>query len=151
MGSARRAMVGLGATALLLAGLGVAAAQTGAEAAINSRTEPEVKRRQRTESQPVRSPAAVEVSPRAAENARATPATPATPASPGVSAATPAVPATPPSGLSHDAPDTAPSIGVVGHGREKSHAPSPAATPEPSTLLLMGTGLAGLWGLRRRK
>ncbi|MGH9347055.1 MAG: PEP-CTERM sorting domain-containing protein, partial [Vicinamibacterales bacterium] len=79
------------------------------------------------------------------------PAVPAPPASP---VAVEAVAATPAAGrtplaLSHDAPDTAPSVGVIG-GSDGS-GPSPAATPEPSTLLLMGAGLAGLYRLRRRR
>ncbi len=53
-------------------------------------------------------------------------------------------------GLSRDAPVTAPRVGVVGGGGA-STGPSPAATPEPSTLLLMGTGLAGLYRLLRRR
>jgi hypothetical protein len=53
-------------------------------------------------------------------------------------------------GLSQDAPEIAPSLGVVG-GRGGSSSPSPAATPEPSTLLLMGTGLVGLYRLRKRQ
>jgi len=52
-------------------------------------------------------------------------------------------------GLSQNAPEQAPTIGVLGPG--KSSGPSPAATPEPSTLLLMATGLAGLARLRRRR
>jgi hypothetical protein len=62
-------------------------------------------------------------------------------------------PAAMPPGLSGDAPDTAPSIGVVGGGKAhgRSRGGSPAATPEPSTLLLMGAGFAALYRLRRRR
>jgi hypothetical protein len=67
------------------------------------------------------------------------------PAGPSVTAAAPIAPP----GLSQDAPDVPPSLGVVG-ARGPSSGPSPAATPEPSTLLLMGTGLVGLYRLRKR-
>jgi hypothetical protein len=61
-------------------------------------------------------------------------------------------PAAMPPGLSKDAPDTAPSIGVAGgKAKGRSSGASPAATPEPSMLLLMGAGLAGLYQLRRRR
>jgi hypothetical protein len=144
-----RTTVGL-AVAVLLFGVASAHAQSGAEDAINSRTDPKA-RKSREAPVSVQAPVKVERSARAA-----TPATPATRAVPAASggAATPAVPATPatPSGLSGDAPDTAPTVGVVGRGHAKrGGGPSPAATPEPSTLLLMGAGLAGLYGLRRRK
>jgi hypothetical protein len=54
-----------------------------------------------------------------------------------------------PSGLSHDAPEAAPRIGVT--GRSGSPGPSAAPTPEPSTLLMMGVGLVGLYRMRRRR
>ncbi len=85
------------------------------------------------------------------------PANPARPSEPGPSPVAIAVvaetPAAMPPGLSADAPDTAPSIGVAGRGKAhgRSRSGSPAATPEPSTLLLMGAGLAGLYRLRRRR
>jgi hypothetical protein len=63
------------------------------------------------------------------------------PAAPAVAAAA--------SGLSHDAPAVPPTIGVV--GPDAGAGSSPAATPEPTTLLLMGTGIAGLYQLRRRR
>jgi hypothetical protein len=56
-----------------------------------------------------------------------------------------------PPGLSADAPEVPPSLGVAGGRGGSSSGPSPAATPEPSTLLLMGTGLAGLYRLRKRQ
>jgi PEP-CTERM motif len=55
-----------------------------------------------------------------------------------------------PPGLSQDAPDVPPSLGVV-EGSGASSGPSPSSTPEPSTLLLMGTGLVGLYRLRKRQ
>jgi len=61
-------------------------------------------------------------------------------------------PAAMPPGLSAAAPDTAPTMGVTGgkaHGRSRGS--SPAATPEPTTLLLMAAGLAGLYQVRRRR
>jgi hypothetical protein len=58
-------------------------------------------------------------------------------------------PAIAPLGLSQDAPEVPPSLG--GGARGSSSGPSPAATPEPSTLLLMGTGLVGLYRLRKRQ
>jgi PEP-CTERM motif len=58
-------------------------------------------------------------------------------------------PATAPLGLSQDAPEVPPSLGVGKGG--SSPGSSPAATPEPSTLLLMGTGLVGLYRLRKRQ
>jgi hypothetical protein len=65
---------------------------------------------------------------------------PAVPAQPGVAA---------PPGLSADAPEVPPNLGVVGGGGRPG--PSPASTPEPSTLLLMGTGVLGLYRLRKRQ
>ena len=44
-------------------------------------------------------------------------------------------------------PDTAPRVGVVGG----NSASSASATPEPTTMLLMGAGLAGLYSVRRRR
>ena len=60
-----------------------------------------------------------------------------------------AAPSTTPLGLSQDAPDVPPSLGGGKGG--SSPGSSPAATPEPSTLLLMGTGLVGLYRLRKRQ
>lgn len=84
--------------------------------------------------------------------AAASGSSPAAPASPAASSpATPAAPAYPPPAdgvtLSDDAPDAPPIIGVI--GGDQSNGPSP--TPEPSTMLLMGTGLAGLYRLSRRR
>ena len=70
------------------------------------------------------------------------------PAAPPAAPAVSAVPLAP--SLSQDAPEVPPSLGVVG-ARGASSGPSPAATPEPSTLLLMGTGLVGLYRLRKRQ
>ena len=100
-------------------------------------------------------PAAPEAAGPPASNPGARPSDPSPSGSAGAAvAATPApthaaAPASLPSGLSSDAPDTAPSIGVVG-GRSPG-GPSPAATPEPTTLLLMGAGLAGLYRLSRHR
>ena len=44
-------------------------------------------------------------------------------------------------------PTTAPTVSVVG-GNSGSSA---SATPEPTTMLLMGAGLAGLYSMRRRR
>jgi hypothetical protein len=144
----RIARVAIGvAVALLVGGLGSAMAQLGGENAINSRLDPKagrgVDKRPAAKAEPAR--AAVPATP-------ATPATaggPATPAAP----ATPAVPAAPlvPPGLSGAAPDTAPKVGVIGGGGGGKTGGSPAGTPEPSTLLLMGAGLAGVYKLRRRR
>lgn len=49
--------------------------------------------------------------------------------------------------LSDDAPDAPPAIGVIGGGESKG----PSPTPEPSSMLLMGAGLAGLYRLARRQ
>jgi hypothetical protein len=62
----------------------------------------------------------------------------------------PAPPAVASPGLSEDAPEVPPSLGVV-DGSGAASGPSPSATPEPSTLLLMGTGLVGLYRLRKRQ
>jgi hypothetical protein len=140
-----RVAIGL-AAALLVGGLGFAHAQTGAEDAINSRTEPKA-RKGVDRTRPTAAPE------RAVPATRAIPATPGGPDGP----ATPATPATPadpprplvPPGLSGHAPETAPNVGVIGGGSSKGS--SPAATPEPSTLLMLGAGLAGVYGLRRRR
>ena len=58
-----------------------------------------------------------------------------------------APPAAIPSRLSSDAPEGGPPFGSPGSKPGRA----PSATPEPSTLLLMGAGLAGLYGLRRRR
>jgi PEP-CTERM motif len=151
MGFAPRLTVGLAAIALLLGGLGSAAAQSGAEDAFNSRLEPQVKRRSADSRTTVKAAPAPTPDKRPVTVTRATPATPATPAVPGVSAATPATPAVPVAlGLSKDAPSGAPAAGVIGRGGSRGGA-APAATPEPTTLLLMGAGVAGLYGLRRRR
>jgi hypothetical protein len=47
--------------------------------------------------------------------------------------------------------DDAPEIPPVISGPRGPSGPSPASTPEPTTLLLMGTGLAGLYRLRRKR
>lgn len=74
------------------------------------------------------------------------PAEPARPAAPELAPA-PSGPADTTPGLSHTAPETPPSVSV----RPQPSGPSPAATPEPATLLLMATGMAGLYRLRRRR
>jgi hypothetical protein len=78
---------------------------------------------------------------------------PAAPAAPVAAAPAPVVqiPVAQP-GLSATAPEKAPAI-IGGGGGPSRQAPRPtaAATPEPSTLLLMGAGIAGLYRLRRRK
>lgn len=74
---------------------------------------------------------------------------PAPAPAPPVVAPGPPSPVIAPPGLSQDAPEVPPSLGVEGSGSSSS--PSPSATPEPSTLLLMGTGLVGLYRLRKRQ
>ena len=99
-------------------------------------------------------PAAPEAAGPPASNPGARPSDPSPSANAGAAVAASPAPthaataASLPSGLSSDAPDTAPSIGVA--GGKSSGGPSPAATPEPTTLLLMGAGLAGLYRLSRR-
>jgi hypothetical protein len=88
----------------------------------------------------------------AAVEAPAAPSSTPSPASGGSSPAPavdpPAAPTSPGGDVtfSDDAPDTPPDIGVIGGD---SNGPSP--TPEPSSLLLMGTGIAGLYRLSRRR
>ena len=74
---------------------------------------------------------------------------PASPVAVETVASTPAAGKTP-LGLSTDAPETPPTIGVIGGGSGKGSG-SVAPTPEPSTLLLMTAGLAGIYRLRRRR
>lgn len=157
-----RVMIVLG-TLALVGGMPLpAAAQSGAEDRINSFIEPQVKGRRGDA--PARPGASFKL-PTVPDTARTppppappAPAPPATPTAPGGNSARPAPPSTPaaptvaprPPGLSHDAPESAPTIGVIG-GTGGSKGGSPASTPEPTTLLLMGAGLAGLYGLRRRR
>lgn len=149
MGSAPKFTVALGVCGLLL-GATVAAADQERRAAPVYGEQPE----QRPEPLVLRG-AAAKVSAPSETPRSATPA--ARPSEPGPSPRAIAVvsetPAAMPPGLSRDAPDTAPSIGVAGRGKAhgRSRGGSPAATPEPSTLLLMGAGLAGLYRLRRRR
>jgi hypothetical protein len=153
MGSAPTFIVGLAASVLLVGVASPAAGQTGSrsEPAAFAKTDPRFGAGGGTEpgarpvskgGQPSSSPAA-----RPSEPTPSASAVAAVAATPAPERAAP--PSSVPSGLSHDAPDTAPSIGVVGRGKSKG--PSPAATPEPSMLLLMGAGLAGLYGLKRRR
>ena len=149
MGSAPRFTVVLGVCALLLGATVPVAGQERRAAPVygespEQRPEPSV-----AGGRSAKAPAPVET-PRSASPA-ARPSEPGP--SPAAIAAVAETPAAMPPGLSKDAPDTAPSIGVAGNGKAhgRSRSGSPAATPEPSTLLLMGAGLAGLYQLRRRR
>lgn len=165
MGSAPRFTVGLAAFALLLAGgAGIAAAGQAdggldrqprawdskkdlrsAEAARGRES-----RRPGRASAEKQAPAASAPSNGSSGSRSTGPAASSGAASPtGQAHASPVASAPPLSGLSHDAPETAPNVGVIGGGG--SSGPSPASTPEPSTLLLMGAGLAGLYRLRRQR
>ena len=148
MGSAPRFTVALGVYALLLGAVSVAAQESRPAPVYGELPDqrPDRLAAGRRATVARAETAAPKETPRAA-----TPA--ARPAEPGPSpvaiAAVAETPAAMPPGLSKDAPDTAPSIGVAGGGNAGGR--SPAATPEPTTLLLMGAGLAGLYGLRRRR
>jgi hypothetical protein len=147
MGSAAKFTVALGVCGLLLGATAVGADQERRAAPIYGE-EPEKR------PEPVLSRGSAARGPAVREAARST--SPASREERGPSPVATAVvaetPAAMPPGLSKDAPDTAPSIGVAGgKAKGRSSGASPAATPEPSMLLLMGAGLAGLYQLRRRR
>ncbi len=169
MGSRRQHTVGLAAFALLGSGLFAVPALAGQAAAQHSAREGVVNSKAVLETTPAnnvgngrtrvaRAPApavGVDNPPAAAPSAPGAPAAaPPSSARPAAPVAAPvpvvSVPAPAPSGLSADAPEIPPTISVVGGGNAPS-GPSPAATPEPSTLLLMATGLVGLYRMRRRR
>jgi hypothetical protein len=151
--------VGLGVLTLLVASAVPAEAQRlGDPSTANSRSEPTVGVTTRTDVRGGRGRAAIPN--RAVPTNATTLASPAArPSDPNPSAAAAAAvgaspahtnaaaPASIPSRLSSNAPSTAPALGVVGGGAKS---PGVSATPEPTTLLLMGAGLAGLYGVRRR-
>jgi hypothetical protein len=157
MVNARRITVGLAALALLV-GSGVASAGQ-ADAGLDRQLRGlkgkfDARERGRSPREGKVTTVAPPAATAAAPERPAAPSAPSTPSSSGSSAssaapaeAAPTVAAAPV--LSKDAPSTAPAVGVIGKGA--SSGPSPAATPEPSTLLLMGAGLAGLYRLRRKR
>jgi hypothetical protein len=166
MGSAPRFTVGLAASVLLLAGgAGIAAAgqadggldrqpRVSSEAKIDLRSAAATRGRDRQKagraSVEKQAPAAAAPSNGSSGSRPSSPGASSGAASPvGQANASPVASAPPLSGLSHDAPEAAPSVGVIGGGGSSSG--SPSATPEPSTLLLMGAGLAGLYRLRRQR
>ena len=148
MGSAPRFTVGLGLCGLLLGATVPAAGQERRAAPVYGET-PD----QRPEPLVARGAVARASAPKETLRAASPAARPSEPGpSPRAIEAVSQTPAAMPPGLSKDAPDTAPSVGIGrGNANGRSRGASPAATPEPSTLLLMGAGLAGLYRLRRRR
>jgi hypothetical protein len=170
MGSTRTHMAGVAAFALLSLGLSVhpAWAEQGGQSGQQGRVENSKADNQRTSVSSLSGQPTVDLGKKVIDAAPA-PSAPSAPAasgsqpSPAPNASAPAapvaanpapvvaVPAVPPAGLSGDAPEVPPTLGVVGGGGGASSGPSPSSTPEPSTLLLMGTGLVGLYRLRKRQ
>jgi PEP-CTERM motif-containing protein len=158
MGSARHLTIAAAAFALVVAGAPVFAGQGQSDWAGPRLQGPsgDAAFKNRTRS-PRRGAAVVPVEaavapapPRAAEppSAAAPPAAPAPPAAsisapPELADPLPTLPA--PTRPTDDAPEIPPVMGGGGGG------PHASATPEPTTLLLMGTGLAGLYQLRRKR